>query len=51
MSSQSPVVWCYREVVAMCVEAGILVGTEFEISSLTDVFMKFVSAEHEILRI
>jgi hypothetical protein len=28
MSSQSPVVWWYREVVGMCVEAGPLLGAE-----------------------
>jgi hypothetical protein len=28
MSSQSPVVWWYREVVGMCVEAGPVSGAE-----------------------
>jgi hypothetical protein len=28
MSSQSPVVWWYREVVGMCVEAGPVLGAE-----------------------
>jgi hypothetical protein len=28
MSSQSPVVWWYREVVGMCIEAGPVLGVE-----------------------
>jgi hypothetical protein len=28
MSSQSPVVWWYREVVGMCVKAGPVLGSE-----------------------
>jgi hypothetical protein len=28
MSSQSPVVWWYREVVGICVEAGPVLGSE-----------------------
>jgi hypothetical protein len=36
MSSQSPVVWWYREVVGMCVEAGPVLGAK----SLTDVIWR-----------